>query len=134
MSWTSVLNDAVSDVVCDTGYVLVFSDILSVSVVVSSNVVAGTGFDASDVSALSALLSTLSASYCCSPRSILNPSIAIAITITSNEMIEATRPTVNIVSSMSLARQMQYNAIDRHEETAQAMMGAFRRENTARGA
>ena len=29
---------------------------------------------------------------------------------------------------------MQYNAIDRHEETAQAMMGAFRRENTARGA
>ena len=29
---------------------------------------------------------------------------------------------------------MQYNAIDRHEETAQVMIGAFKRENTACGA
>lgn len=92
MSWASVLNDAVSDVVCDTGYVLVFSDILSVGVVVSSNVDVGTVFDVSDMSVLS------SASYCCSPRSILKPSIAIAIQTTSNEMIEAINATDSIVS------------------------------------
>ena len=69
----------------------------------SSNVVVGTASDASDAAVLSLVsLVSLLASYCFSPRSILNPSIAIAIQTTSNEMIEAINATDSIVSLTSL--------------------------------
>lgn len=98
------MDDTELFVAWDTGYASVFCGILFVGVVVSSNVVVVTASDASDVSVLSlVLLSTSSASYCFSPRSILNPSIAIAIQTTSNEMIEAINATDSIVSLTSPA-------------------------------
>ena len=94
------MDDTELFVAWDTGYASVFCGILSVGVVVSSNVVVGTAADASDASVLSLVL--LSASDYFSPRSILKPSIAIAIQTTSNEMIEAINATDSIVSLTSL--------------------------------